>query len=176
MKSFKIIITSLAAAVIAFAGSASAATATSKEVTKCEFSRSGSSATVSGSAETGMLAVAIEVLNEDDESVVLETASVAEDGAYSYTFSNLSSTAALLFRVADYNGGDWCIAEAVSEEETPAEEEAATDDSKSSPGTGAMPAETSSAESTHAIALAIAGVAVVVLGITLAVKRFAKKY
>ena len=176
MKSFKIIIASLAAAVIAFAGSASAATATPKEVTKCEFSRSGSSATVSGTAETGMLAVAIEVLNEDKESVALETASVAEDGAYSHTFSNLSGTAALLFRVADYNGGDWCIAEAVSEEETPAEEETATDDSKSSPDTGAMPAETSSAESTPVVALAVAGVVVIAFGITLAVKRFAKKH
>lgn len=157
MKSFRIIIASLATTVIMLAGSANAATS-GKIVKECTFTRSGTTATVTGTTEPGVLAVAIEVLASSDDSVKVESTAVGEDNTFTYTFSDLGTTAAFNFRVADYAGGDWCVATEVIPEETPTEEDA------TAPGTGAMPTETASAtESSSYIGLAII-VAIAALG------------
>ncbi len=98
----------LAASVVPF-------TARAKDIKTVNASEASGKVSVSGTAETGTLAVAVMVYDESGKDLIaFETASVSDENLY-YAEINVAE-GKYLIKVADYDGGDFKTATVAPEE------------------------------------------------------------
>ena len=153
------------------------------EITSLTAAISGTTITVSGIAESGMLAVQIAVYDAAEANVITTySTAVNSDNTFAATIT-VSEAGTYVVKAADYDGGEYASVTVGATEET--EEETATEETIASPETGfetiaRTEPESAAAEANAAVsnslfvALAVVAAAAV-FGIFVFRRRFAKK-
>ena len=122
--------------------------------------------TVSGTAESGVLATQVIVYDESGENIVaMQSTGVEADNSFSTTIA-VGSGAKYIVKVADYDGGEYSSVAVTT-----------AADPSGSPNSGYAPAvgETTVASESYALPIAFGAVVVVAAIIALFAKHFAKR-
>ena len=85
------------------------ATVKAASILSLNASSSGSSISVSGTAETAVLACAISVYDSSSNLVAMESCGVNSDSTFSYTMTTSFANGDYTVKVADYNGGPYAV-------------------------------------------------------------------